>query len=125
MVAINPQTIEGNWRSGVALDFHTTSSTPIGEDEHGHMRFETIRPPIAELLYQLKYKNNQAAAPEIIDTAAGFLRPHRAKFDLLVPVPASTDRAVQPVIILAKGVGAALGLDRAPGSGVTAAAWPS
>ena len=110
MVAINPQAIEGNWRSGVALDFHTIRSTPVGQNEYGHMQFETERPPVAELLYQLKYKNDQAAAPELIATAAEFLRPHRAKLDVLIPVPASTVRAVQPVILLARGIGAELGL---------------
>ena len=110
MVAINPQKIEGNWQSGVALDFHTTSSTPIGHNEFGHMQFDTVRPEIAELLYQLKYRGNQTAAKEIIATAATYLLPHRAKFELIIPVPASTVRAVQPVLVMAQGIGAAVGL---------------
>jgi predicted amidophosphoribosyltransferase len=108
MVAINPQKIQGNWRSGVALDFHTTSSTPIGYNEQGYMQFDTVRPEIAELLFQLKYRGNQTAALEIIATAAEFLRPHVAKFDLIIPVPASIPRAIQPVSVLANGIGAAL-----------------
>lgn len=110
MVAINPQKIEGRWRSGYALDLHTTSSTPVGHNESGHMRFDTVRPPIAELLYQLKYQHNQAAAQEIIDAAAGFLHPYKNKFDLIIPVPASTIRSIQPVAVLAYGIGAAIGL---------------
>lgn len=110
VVAIHPQRIVGRWLSGVALDFHTTSSTPVGYNEAGYMQFDTVRPPIAELLYQLKYRGNMEAAPEIIETAAAYLRPHRPKFDLLVPVPPSSVRAVQPVILLAQGVGAAVGL---------------
>jgi competence protein ComFC len=110
MVTINPQKIEGRWQSGVALDFHTTSSTPIGYNEFGHMQFATARPEIAELLYQLKYRGNQEAAQEIITAAATFLRPHLAKLDLLIPVPPSSVRAVQPVLVLARGLGAALGL---------------
>jgi len=110
LVAINPQKIEGNWQSGVALDFHTTSSTPIGHNEFGHMQFDTVRPEIAELLYQLKYRGNQTAAKEIIATAATYLLPHRAKFELIIPVPASTVRAVQPVLVMAQGIGAAVGL---------------
>lgn len=110
MVTIHPRKIEGHWQSGVALDLHTTSSTPIGHNEAGHMQFETVRPEIAELLYQLKYQNNQGAAQGIIEAAAAYLRPHRAKFDLIIPVPPSTARAVQPVILLANGIGAVLGL---------------
>ncbi|RJF86663.1 ComF family protein [Oleomonas cavernae] len=110
MVAINPQKIYGRWQSGVALDFQTTSSTFVGYSEAGHRQFETVRPEIAELLYQLKYRLNKAAAAGIIDAAAGFLRPHRGKLDVLVPVPASTPRAWQPVQVLAAGIGAALNL---------------
>lgn len=110
MVAINPQKIKGHWRSGTALDFHTTSSMPKGYNEFGHMQFETVRPEIAELLYQLKYQKNQAAAPAIITAAATYLRPHRAKFDLMIPVPPSTAREFQPVFVLAKGIGAEIGL---------------
>lgn len=110
MVTIHPLKIKGHWQSGVALDLHTTSSTPIGHNEAGHMQFETVRPEIAELLYQLKYQNNQGAAQGIIEAAAAYLRPHRAKFDLIIPVPPSSARAVQPVILLANGIGTALNL---------------
>ncbi len=110
MVEIHPQKIEGHWNSGVALDFHTTSSTPIGHNEAGYMQFETVRPEIAQLLYQLKYQANRQAAHGIITAAATFLRPHLVKFEMIVPVPASAARVVQPVIILARGIGAELGV---------------
>lgn len=110
IVQIHPQQIVGKWRAGIALDLHTTSSTPIGENEHGHMQFDTVRPEIAELLYQLKYHADRAAAAPIIETAVAFLKPHRSKFNLLVPVPPSHQRAVQPVILLAEGIGEALDL---------------
>lgn len=110
MIVIHPLKIEGRWRSGVALDLHTTSSIPVGQDEAGHTRFETVRSEIGELLYQLKYRGNRRAAKGIIEAAARFLRPHRAKLDMLVPVPPSTRRALQPVMVLAQGIGAALDL---------------
>jgi len=34
VVTIHPLKIEGHWQSGVALDLHTTSSTPIGAITH-------------------------------------------------------------------------------------------
>ncbi|MGB8398733.1 ComF family protein [Bradyrhizobium sp.] len=110
MVDIHPQKIMGNWKSGIALDFHTTSSTPIGYNESGHMQFDTVRPEIAELLYQLKYHAKQEAAQGIVAAAANFLQPHKEKIDLIVPVPPSTERAVQPVIILVNKIGAAVNL---------------
>ena len=93
MVDIHPLKIEGRWRAGMALDHHTTSSTPAGYNEHGHMQFDTIRPPIAELLYRLKYQPFRSALDEIVATTSTYLRPHLSKFDVLVPVPPSTPRA--------------------------------
>jgi predicted amidophosphoribosyltransferase len=109
-VEIHPQKIDGHWRSGIALDLHTTSSTPIGPNELGHMQFDTVRPPIAQLLYQLKYRGDQTAVLSIVETATAFLAPHRQQFDLMIPVPPSTPRTIQPVIILVNGIGAAVGL---------------
>lgn len=108
MVAINPRKIIGKWRSGIALDVHTTSSTYLGVNEFGHEVYDTTRSAIGEFLYRLKYKGDGAAAQEIIDTAATYLRPRKAEFDLIVPVPPSGARALQPVITIARGIGAAL-----------------
>ncbi len=69
------------------------------------MQFDTVRPEIAELLYRLKNRADRDAAGPIIETAANFLARHRDKFDAIVPVPPSLQRAVQPVIILAEGIG--------------------
>lgn len=110
IVEIHPQQIVGKWTTGVALDLHTTSSTPIGPGPSGHMLFDTLRPPIAELLYQLKYRGDRSAAQSIIETAAHFLQQYRDKFDLIIPVPPSTPRAMQPVLVLAAGLGAAVNL---------------
>ena len=110
IVKIHPQRIVGNWKSGVALDFHTTSSTPIGHNEYGHMQFDMVRPEIAELLYKLKYHSDQQASGSIIHTVVDFLGQHLSKFDVIIPVPPSTERAIQPVLVLATGIGNALGV---------------
>ena len=110
IVKINPIKIEGRWQSGVALDLHTTSSTPIGPNEFGHMQFDTVRPEIAELLFRLKNRADKDAAGPIIETTANFLAQYRDKFDCIVPVPPSHQRALQPVLVLAEGIGAALGV---------------
>jgi len=110
VVKVNPVKIDGRWHSGIALDLHTTSSTPIGPNEFGYMQFDTVRPEIAELLYRLKNRGDRISAGPIIETAADFLAAHRNKFDAIVPVPPSHERAVQPVIILAEGIGQALGI---------------
>ncbi|WP_296104736.1 ComF family protein [uncultured Agrobacterium sp.] len=110
VVKINPLAITGRWKSGVAMDLHTISSTPIGYNEFGYMQFDTVRPEIAELLFRLKNRADRSAAGPIIETVAAFLSHHRDKFDSIVPVPPSHQRAVQPVIIMAEGIGKALGI---------------
>ena len=110
MAAINPRRITGRWLRGVALDIHTISSTYLGVNEYGHDVFDTVRSELGELLYRLKNRGDQSAAPEIIATAVKYLEPYRQKFDRIVPAPPSTVRVVQPVIILANGIGDALGV---------------
>jgi predicted amidophosphoribosyltransferase len=109
LAAINPQQVIGKWQSGIALDLHTLSSTYLGVNAAGHEIYDTKRSEIGELLYRLKYRGDMAAAKEIIDTTSNYLKPHRTKFDLIVPVPPSGVRNPQPVITVATGVGAALG----------------
>jgi competence protein ComFC len=105
MTKINPQKIAGKWRSGVALDVHTLSSVYLGVNEHGHEVYDTMRSEIGELLYRLKYRSDMAAAKDIVAAVSTYLKPHLQKFDLVVPVPPSGTRPLQPVITLAKGIG--------------------
>ncbi len=89
---------------------HTTSSTYLGVNEFGHEVYDTTRSEIGELLYRLKYKSDATAAKEIIDTASIYLMPRKAEFDLIIPVPPSGARALQPVITIARGIGEVLGV---------------
>jgi predicted amidophosphoribosyltransferase len=106
MTKINPQRIAGKWKSGVALDVHTLSSVYLGVNEHGYEVYDTTRSEIGELLFRLKYRSDMAAANDIVAAASAYLKPHLEKFDLIVPVPPSGTRPLQPVITLAKGIGA-------------------
>lgn len=72
---INPIKIEGPWRNGFALDVHTLSSTPIGENEYGQMQFKTLRPDIAEHLFELKNRGKLDAAGPIIEAAVAHIKP--------------------------------------------------
>jgi len=54
-------------------------------------------------------------AQEIINAAVVFLRPHRTKIDALIPVPPSKkNRVIQPVALLAAGIGRLLNLPVVP-----------
>lgn len=108
MAAINPQEITGKWHSGRALDKHTIESVYLGPNEYGHDSYKTTRTELGELLYRLKNHGDESAASDIIAAVAGFLQ-HGA-VDLIIPVPPSANRRVQPVILLAKGIGTRIGV---------------
>lgn len=103
--------IKGNWVYGEALDLHTTSSTHAGQNEYGHDKWDTVRPPIAELLYQFKYKENLQALPDIVKTASDHLIKSQAGFDFIIPVPSSANRAHPPALEIAKGIGRIMGIN--------------
>ena len=96
--------ILGNWKEGFALDLHTLSSIFIGDDEFGHPRFDTRRSEIGELLYKLKNRGDQNTVPEIVDAIELLMTAWNPTVDILVPVPPSTRRAVQPVLLLAERI---------------------
>lgn len=58
----------------------------------------------------MKYREDRSAACEIVEAAVAFLWRSRARFDIVVPVPPSGRRNVQPVPILANGIGRELDL---------------
>jgi len=100
--------IIGNWAQGFALDLHTTKSTLIGVDDFGHNKFDTLRPPIAEDLFQLKYRKDSGRVEKIANQAAHFLEKYKSgwQLDVIIPIPPSDQtRPLQPVYELAKAIG--------------------
>jgi predicted amidophosphoribosyltransferase len=105
--------IEGSWKSGMVLDWHTTESHVVGENEHGHTVFETTRTELGELLYQFKYRSNRSALNSLIKLAASKLSVANGKFDLIVPIPPSNPKRTvtsQIAAGLAPGLAAAISL---------------
>ena len=88
---------------------------PIGYDEFGHLRFDTTRTPIGELLYRLKSGSDTSVIPELVENAAHFLNQWQPPVSALVPVPPSNpNRAVQPVVLVGKPLAERLGLEWVP-----------
>jgi competence protein ComFC len=110
MANFQPRKLIGRWKAGYALDLHTLNSVPLGHDEFGHMQFDTTRSDVGELLYRFKYRSDATVVPEIVDGVEALLKAWNPGVDILVPVPASTDRAVQPVLVLAEAVGQRLNI---------------
>lgn len=108
MAQVNPRRIQGAWADGRVLDLHSTGSTLLGHNEHGHPEFETHRTEMGELLYRLKYRGEASALTEILDTTEKFIRSWDVEFSVIVPVPPTAVRRVQPLYQVADALGARL-----------------
>jgi predicted amidophosphoribosyltransferase len=104
-IPINPRRIPGNWDDGFALDLHTLRSEFLGHDEYGHAQFETVRTPLGELLYKLKYQGDRSVVPLIAKVACAFVRRWNPRPGVVVPVPPSRRRRVQPLFEIADEMG--------------------
>lgn len=102
--------LEGSWDLGYALHKHTLSSTYLGDDEYGHPRFDTTRSEPGEALYQLKYRSDWNQVAPIAAQLQATLLPLFEKIGLIIPMPASTVRARQPVDELATELGRITGI---------------
>lgn len=115
MVIFRPIKIPGRWRDGYALDYHTVSSTYLGEDEFGHRQFDTKRSEVGELLYRLKYQKDNTVVASLVETVASFITKWNPNVDMIVPIPPTRTRVSQPVLVLAETVSKRLGLLYMPG----------
>lgn len=97
--------IEGSWDAGYVLHKHTLSSTYLGQDEWGHDRFDNKRSEPGEALYQLKYRGDWSQVDSLAAQIRDTLLPKFGKIGLIIPMPASTVRAKQPVTELACALG--------------------
>lgn len=90
MININPRKIFGNWFEGYALDLHTISSEFLGYDEFGHEIFDTKRSELGELLYRLKYKQDNNAIGDIIEVTTDFINiKWKDIIEGIIPIPPS------------------------------------
>ena len=110
MVEINPIRIPGRWSNGFTLDLHTTGSELAGRDGYGHPQFASKRTGLGELLYRLKFRGDKSVVCEIAEVVGTFTETYLPKMDLIVPVPPSTPRKEQPVILLAHAIGDRIGI---------------
>lgn len=97
--------IQGGWDLGYALHKHTLSSVHVGVDERGHDRFQTTRSEPGEALFQLKYRNDWSQVEPLAAQIHQSLLPLFGEIGMIIPMPASTVRARQPVNELAYALG--------------------
>lgn len=94
---VNIQRINGNWDLGYSLDKHTLQSIYLGENQWGHAEFNTTRSEIGEALFLLKYRSDYTKIPVIADQISESLSQYFSTACLVIPMPASKQRARQPV----------------------------
>jgi len=112
VLATSPLKVSGNWAEGYTLDQHIESSEFLGYDGSGKAMFGTVRTEVGESVYQLKYgSRDPGEATRLASTAVAFIKSWKVKVDAVVPMPASKNRAVQPVHLVAKEIAAQLGLE--------------
>jgi predicted amidophosphoribosyltransferase len=103
---VNVRQMQGPWDAGYSLDKHTISSTYLGDDEYGHPQFDTTRSEVGEALFRLKYRADRSQAPILAAQMATSLGRHFSSVSVVVPMPPSKHRAVQPVAELARHLAA-------------------
>jgi predicted amidophosphoribosyltransferase len=83
----------------------------IGYNEFGHPEFDTVRSPLGELVYRLKYRGDKGAIPLIVEAIAGFMKTSDFNPDVVVPMPPSKlQRSFQPVIEIGTELAKTLGI---------------
>jgi len=105
---ISPRAITGPWKAGFTLDEHTVRSEFLGYNERGSAQYETVRSEIGELLYRLKNQGDSSGAELLSRVAADFVSGKGLPIDIVVPLPPSKQRSVQPVALIAKSVASRL-----------------
>ncbi len=84
----HPRPLTGNWHTGFALDFHSSFT---GADWN--------RSGIGDLAYRLKYQSDSSVLPALVEHTRKLLaaHPEMDQFDIIIPVPSSTQRDFNPV----------------------------
>ena len=93
--------LSGNWKAGWALDLHTISSIPIGNGN-----FDTKYTNIGKALNELKYHQNNQQIDILANYIVEFLKTRLVTpyIDVIIPIPPSKERNIQPVISIANKV---------------------
>lgn len=95
----------GPWDEGWVLAKHTLSSTYLGDDQYGRPRFDTTRSEVGEATFQLKYRRAWDQVEPLAQMIVQNIYPRFPDVGFIVPMPASTPRARQPVTEVAVAVG--------------------
>lgn len=103
----SPIKLTGNWTDGYALDKHIIESIFLGYDMWGYPRFDNKHSEVGECVFKAKYRNDFSKIDLLVDVSVDFLVNFWKildKIDLIIPVPASKKRDIQPVYVLVEDI---------------------
>lgn len=93
------------WDQAVSLDKHIVRSVPVGENQYGHMQFDTERTEIGEAVFQLKYRSDFTQIDYLAAQIVAAINSEDFQdINVVIPMPASKARARQPVTEVARKV---------------------
>jgi len=106
-ISNNPIQIYGNWKEGWTLDIHTLKSIPLGEGQ-----FDTTYTGTGKSLNELKYHQNYDQISILANEVIEFLKTRSITpyLNVIIPVPPSKNRKIQPVERIAKIVAETLNI---------------
>jgi predicted amidophosphoribosyltransferase len=99
--------ILGPWERGYAFDIHTLRSEYKGENQYGHPVFDTIRSPMGQCLYELKFGQKFSTIEKVIQLLSeeSDFNTFISNIDIVLPVPPSNKyRRLQPVVLIAQEI---------------------
>lgn len=102
--------IDGSWDLGYTLHKHVLSSSFSHYNEYGHAQYDTTRSEPGEAVFQLKYRSDWTQVGPLAAELETTLLPMFGKIGLIIPMPASSVRAKQPVDEIAKELGRLTGI---------------
>ena len=96
--------VNGLWDDGLVLDNYTKSSKYIGEDSFGNPRFDSVYTEIGNLLHAMKYNGHYNTGEAIIDMCAAEVMKwtENKHIDIIIPVPPTNLRIIQPTFEIAE-----------------------
>lgn len=106
--------IKGPWDQGWVLDKHMLKSKYLGDGPSGRPQFDSVRTEVGEATFLLKYRNQWDRAPLLAKALAETVCPKLGTIGFIAPMPASNQRARQPVNEVATALGRILKVPAIP-----------
>jgi len=74
VIEIHPKEIKGSWDERICARRTHDFKYHDWYNEFGHPEFDTVRSPLGELVYRLKYRGDKGAILSIVEAITGFMK---------------------------------------------------